>query len=136
MELKTWSNKSKLYLQVFFFTTLLVLVWNAATLQSFIEKKLYLDCNKCCDAFLVLKYELSITINYSWQVWPIHARKKLFSCLLMFCFSLYALKGQNKLLFSTFCMQEAKSVFSKRETTKTNTTYIKSKPKKIHPLRF
>lgn len=68
---------------------------------------------------LILKYGLSTTLNYSQQICPFMWAKTFRVCS---CFAFHFMpKGQNKLLFSPFCMQEVffqrrKQCFSKTET--------------------
>ena len=117
---KTLANISKLYLQLFF-TTALVLVHYAATLQSFTQKNISLDLNKCCEAFSI-DFEIWTIYNPKLQLanLPIHVGKN-FSCLLMFCFSLYAQRTKQIIVLTILYAGSYLCVFKDGNNVKTNT---------------
>lgn len=120
MKKKTLANISKLYLQLFF-TTALVLVHYAATLQSFTQKNISLDFNKCCEAFSI-DFEIWTIYNPKLQLanLPIHVGKN-FSCLLMFCFSLYAQRTKQIIVLTILYAGSYLCVFKDGNNVKANT---------------
>lgn len=117
---KTLANISKLYLQLFF-TTALVLVHYTATLQSFTQKNISLDLNKCCEAFSI-DFEIWTIYNPKLQLanLPIHVGKNI-SCLLMFCFSLYAQRTKQIIVLTILYAGSYLCVFKDGNNVKTNT---------------
>lgn len=117
---KTLANISKLYLQLFF-TTALVLVHYTATLQSFTQKNISLDFNKCCEAFSI-DFEIWTIYNPKLQLanLPIHVGKNI-SCLLMFCFSLYAQRTKQIIVLTILYAGSYLCVFKDGNNVKTNT---------------
>lgn len=105
----------------FFFTTALVLVHYAATLQSFTQKNISLDFNKCCEAFSI-DFEIWTIYNPKLQLanLPIHVGKN-FSCLLMFCFSLYAQRTKQIIVLTILYAGSYLCVFKDGNNVKTNT---------------
>lgn len=104
-----------------FFTTALVLVHYAATLQSFTQKNISLDFNKCCEAFSI-DFEIWTIYNPKLQLanLPIHVGKN-FSCLLMFCFSLYAQRTKQIIVLTILYAGSYLCVFKDGNNVKTNT---------------